>query len=152
MVMALYIVILYATQSFSFGPYQIRIATALYALGYFCPFLIVPLGLANFISNLLFGGLGPLDMIGGCAVGMLSTGCAALIRKLHVSQWLVFFPIVLIPGFGVSIWLSYLLHISYKALALSLCIGQTVPAVCGVMLIRLLERYQNTTIGKEPVK
>ena len=33
MVMAMYIVILYFTQSFSFGAYQIRIATALYALG-----------------------------------------------------------------------------------------------------------------------
>ena len=30
MVMAMYIVILYFTQSFSFGAYQIRIATALY--------------------------------------------------------------------------------------------------------------------------
>ena len=30
MVMALYVVVLYFTQSFSFGAYQIRIATALY--------------------------------------------------------------------------------------------------------------------------
>ena len=34
MVMALYVVVLYFTQSFSFGAYQIRIATALYALAY----------------------------------------------------------------------------------------------------------------------
>ena len=40
MVMAMYIVILYFTQSFSFGAYQIRIATALYALAYLFPFLI----------------------------------------------------------------------------------------------------------------
>ena len=39
MVMAMYIVILYFTQSFSFGAYQIRIATALYALAYLFPFL-----------------------------------------------------------------------------------------------------------------
>ena len=32
MVIALYVVILYFTQSFSFGAYQIRIATSLYAL------------------------------------------------------------------------------------------------------------------------
>ncbi len=31
MVMALYVVVLYFTQSFSFGAYQIRIVTALYA-------------------------------------------------------------------------------------------------------------------------
>ena len=51
MVMAMYIVILYFTQSFSFGAYQIRIATALYALAYLFPFLVLPLGLANFISS-----------------------------------------------------------------------------------------------------
>ena len=42
MVMALYIVILYFTQSFSFGAYQIRIATSLYALSYLFPFLVLP--------------------------------------------------------------------------------------------------------------
>ena len=57
MVMALYIVILYVTQGISFGPYQIRIATSLYALAFVYPFLVVPLGLANFIANFLFGGL-----------------------------------------------------------------------------------------------
>ena len=40
MVMALYVVVLYFTQSFSFGAYQIRIATALYALAYLFPFLV----------------------------------------------------------------------------------------------------------------
>ena len=46
MVMALYIVVLCLTSSFSFGAYQIRIATSLYALAYLFPFLVVPLGLA----------------------------------------------------------------------------------------------------------
>ena len=63
MVMALYVVVLYFTQSFSFGAYQIRIATALYALAYLFPFLVLPLGFANFIANFLFGGLGLLDMV-----------------------------------------------------------------------------------------
>lgn len=53
MVMALYVVVLYFTQSFSFGAYQIRIATALYALAYLFPFLVLPLGFANFIANFL---------------------------------------------------------------------------------------------------
>ena len=39
MVIALYVTVLYFTQSFSFGAYQIRIATALYALSYLFPFL-----------------------------------------------------------------------------------------------------------------
>ena len=51
MVVALYIVVLYLTQSISFGAYQIRIATSLYALSYLFPFLVVPMGIANLISN-----------------------------------------------------------------------------------------------------
>ena len=69
MVMAAYIVVLYFTQSFSFGAYQIRIATSLYALAYIFPFLVFPLGFANLISNMLFGGFGVIDMAGGCIVG-----------------------------------------------------------------------------------
>mgnify|MGYP001561181723 FL=1 len=53
LVMAMYIVIMYLTQGFSFGPYQIRMATSLYALGYIYPFLIVPMGVANLLSNTL---------------------------------------------------------------------------------------------------
>lgn len=67
MVMALYVVVLYFTQSFSFGAYQIRIATALYALAYLFPFLVLPLGFANFIANFLFGGLGLLDWFGAAS-------------------------------------------------------------------------------------
>ena len=84
MVMALYVVVLYFTQSFSFGAYQIRIATALYALAYLFPFLV--------------------------------------------------------PGLGVPSYLSYLLHVPYSVLATSLCIGQSVPAVCGVVLVNVLQR------------
>ena len=45
MVVALYIVVLYLTQSVSFGAYQIRIATSLYALAYAFPFLVIPMGI-----------------------------------------------------------------------------------------------------------
>ena len=50
-VMALYIVVVFATQGFSFGLYQIRIATALYALAFHFPFLVVPLALANMLIH-----------------------------------------------------------------------------------------------------
>ena len=61
-VIALYVIILFMTQSFSFGAYQIRIVTSLYALSYLFPFLVIPLGLANFIANML-GGFGIIDMV-----------------------------------------------------------------------------------------
>lgn len=140
MIMALYIVTLYATQGFSFGAYQIRIATSLYGLGYFFPFLVLPLGLANLIANILFGGLGIIDIIGGCIVGMVTTYLVSLVRKLKLSEWFVIFPITLVPGLGVPLWLSYLLNLPYAPLALSLCIGQSICSVCSVFLIKLLKK------------
>ena len=140
MVMALYVVVLYFTQSFSFGAYQIRIATALYALAYLFPFLVLPLGPANFIANFLFGGLGLLDWFGGCFVGIIVTAIIVLIRRKGWSRWLMILPIILVPGLGVSSYLSYLLHVPYSVLATSLCIGQSVPAVCGVVLVNVLQR------------
>ena len=140
MVMALYVVVLYFTQSFSFGAYQIRIATALYALAYLFPFLVLPLGFAKFIANFLFGGLGLLDWFGGCFVGIIVTAIIVLIRRKGWSRWLMILPIILVPGLGVPSYLSYLLHVPYSVLATSLCIGQSVPAVCGVVLVNVLQR------------
>ena len=140
MVMALYIVILALTQSFSFGAYQIRIATALYALAYLFPFLVLPLGLANFISNMLFGGFGIVDMLGGCIVGMTAAACIVLIRKMKWNRAFIAVPIVLVPGLGVASYLSYFLAVPYPLMALNLCIGQLLPSVCGVVLVKVLER------------
>ena len=140
MVMALYVVVLYFTQSFSFGAYQIRIATSLYGLSYLFPFLVLPLGFANFIANFLFGGLGLLDWFGGCFVGIIVTAIIVLIRRKGWSRWLMILPIILVPGLGVPSYLSYLLHVPYSVLATSLCIGQSVPAVCGVVLVNVLQR------------
>lgn len=140
MVMALYIVILYFTSSFSFGAYQIRIATALYALAYFFPFLVLPLGLANFISNMLFGGFGIVDMLGGCIVGIITSALIVLIRRKKWNRILIAVPIILIPGLGVAVYLSYFLGIPYPVQALSLCIGQIIPSVVGVILVNALEK------------
>ncbi|HJA68158.1 QueT transporter family protein [Lachnoclostridium sp. An169] len=154
MVMALYIVILALTQSFSFGAYQIRIATALYALAYLFPFLVLPLGLANFISNLLFGGFGIVDMLGGCIVGMTAAACIVLIRKMKWNRVFIAVPIVLVPGLGVATYLSYFLAMPYPLMALNLCIGQLLPSVCGVALVKVLERvlYPHRAVRTEEQK
>ena len=140
MMMAIYIVVLYLTQSFSFGAYQIRIARSLYALSYLFPFLVFPLGFANLISNMLFGGFGIADMIGGCLVGILTTASIVLIRKKGWNRTFIAVPIVLIPGLGVAVYLFYFLNIPYWLMALNLCIGQLIPAVVGVVLVKVLER------------
>lgn len=137
----MYVVIMFVSQGFAFGQYQIRIATSLYALSYIYPFLVIPMGLANFISNTIMGGLGPLDMIGGTIVGIVTSGAVYLIRKFNWNIWLTTIPLVLGPGLLVPLWLSKLLNIPYSALALSLCIGQIIPAVAGVFLVKMVRKY-----------
>ena len=52
---------MYFTQFISFGQYQVRLVTGLYGLVYEFPFLCVPLGIANMLSNILFAG----DIVNG---------------------------------------------------------------------------------------
>lgn len=148
MMIALYAVVMYCTQSFVFGAYQIRIATALYGLSYLFPFLIVPLGLANGLSNLL-GGLGLLDIVGGGIVGLVTTLLIVGIRRKKWNKWLIALPIILVPGLGVATWLSYLLKIPYPLMALNLCVGQILPGICGVLLVKVLERAVRPGSGKK---
>ena len=138
MMMALYIVVMYITQSFAFGAVQIRIATALYALSYLFPFLVLPFGLANCLSNLLFGGLGIADILGGFVVGIITAGVSAYLGKKNIKYYFVAFPVILFPSLVVAIWLSKLLGIPYAALAPSLVLGQIVPGIFGAVLVRVL--------------
>ncbi len=139
-IIAIYVVVMFYTQSFAFGQYQIRIATSLYSLSYLYPFLVVPLGLANLISNTVMGGLGPLDMAGGAIVGLATATIVYLIKRYNLSDWLIALPIIFIPGLMVPVWLSYLIHVPYPVLAVSLCIGQVVPGIIGVLLVKQLKK------------
>lgn len=136
-VIALYVVIMFMTQNFAFGQYQIRIATSIYALAGIFPFLILPMGIANFLSNTILGGLGPLDMIGGFVVGIITASSCYLLRKINV--YLISLPILLIPTLLVPIWLSYLLQLPYGMLVLSIGMGQIIPSIVGVILAKYLE-------------
>ena len=138
-VMALYIVVMYFTQSFAFGQYQVRIATAIYATAYLFPFLVVPLGLSNLLANMVMGGLGVFDIVGGGLVGLLTAGSCALLGKKRVTPWSVAVPITLIPALGVSLWLSKLIGVPYWALAGSLLVGQAICGVAGAVLVKALK-------------
>lgn len=145
LIMALYVIIMFLTQGFAFGQFQIRIATSLYALSYLYPFLIIPLGLSNSISNTIMGGLGPLDMIGGVIAGILTSGAIYLIKKFKLSQWLIVLPIIFIPGLLVPVWLSYILKVPYPVLAFSICIGQIIPGILGVIIVKQLAVVMSKT-------
>lgn len=139
-VMALYISLMYFTQGFSFGQYQVRIATSLYCLTALFPFLIVPLGISNALSNTLMGGMGPFDIFGGFTVGIITAGSIYCIKKIKLNDLLIALPIIFGPGLIVPIWLSRILNIPYNILALGLCIGQIIPAAAGVIIVKALRK------------
>ncbi|MGM0397239.1 MAG: QueT transporter family protein [Bacillota bacterium] len=138
-VIAMYIAVMAATQSFAFGQYQIRVATSIYSLAAIHPFLILPLGIANFLSNTLMGGLGLLDMVGGFVVGVFTSAGCYYARKL--GNYMVFFPIFLIPTLLVPTWLSIILGIPYMVLAISIGVGQIIPGLIGVLIMGYAERF-----------
>lgn len=145
-VIAMYCTVMYATQSFAFGAYQIRIATSLYSLSYLFPFLIIPLGLANFLSNFL-GGLGILDILGGSLVGIITSAGVYLIRKYRLPMLLIIPVIVAGPGLLVPLWLSPITGLPYAALAASLCLGQLPPAILGYILVKILSKTRGFVHG-----
>lgn len=149
--MALYVVVMMTTQSFAFGQYQIRIATAIYGLSAIFPFLIIPLGIANLISNTIMGGLGPLDMIGGALVGFLTCTCIVLVKKSRLPNYLIAVAITLVPGLCVPIWLSILLNIPYMILMPALVIGQITPGIVGYIATIALENVLNPKQMQQPL-
>lgn len=138
--MALYVVIMMYTQSFAFGQYQIRIATALYALSAIFPFLALPLALANCISNTLMGGLGLLDMIGGGVVGYLTCRAIIFVVQQNLPRVLIAVCVTIIPGLIVPLWLAYLLNIPYLVLMALLVVGQIVPGIVGFVVVVAMQR------------
>ena len=86
-VIALYIIIIYLTSSLSFGTIQIRVANILYGLCFKMPFLVIPLSMGVILSNLLFGGLGIVDIIGGTITTLVTTYLISKCKK----------PIMIIP-------------------------------------------------------
>lgn len=138
--MALYLVVMMCTQSFAFGQYQVRIATALYGLSAIFPFLIIPFGLVNVLANTLMGGLGPLDMLGGGLVGIVTSLAIVCAKRCHLGNWSIMLCITLIPGLGVPVWLSILLDLPYWLLASTILVGQFISGCVGMALVSALER------------
>lgn len=149
MCIALYIAIMLCTQSFAFGQYQVRIATAMYSLSAIFPFLILPFGLANIISNTIMGGLGPLDMIGGGIVGVATTYLIVTLKRRGCGNWCILMAITLVPGLGVPVWLSVLLDIPYLVLAPTIVIGQFICGIAGMALVTALEKTFAVNIAAE---
>ena len=135
------------TQGFAFGQYQVRIATAIYGLAALFPFSALAFGIGNLGSNLLMGGLGPIDAIGGCLVGLMTAGGIAYAKKRGVGNWIVIPFITLVPSLVVPLWLAPILNLPYGLLVSSLLVGQSISAVVSFFIVNGLERYAGTMLG-----
>lgn len=136
---ALYLVLMYFNQAFAYGPMQVRLATALYGLTWIYPFLIIPSGIANMLSNILFGGLGLADIIGGGLIGLLTSSGVYLLKKFNFPLWAMILPIIFIPGIGVPLYLHVILNVPLLPLIASLILGQFVAALISFLFIRALK-------------
>ena len=136
---AMFLVVIGATAGFSFGAVQIRIANALYAVPYLFPFLILPTGLAVVLSNLLFGGLGLPDMIAGFLAGTVTTLLVVLIKRFRLPKRFIIIPIIMAPALIVPTFIAPILGMPYSALAVSIGLGQAVPAIVGYLLVEALD-------------
>lgn len=149
-VIAMYIVVMFFTQSFAFLQFQIRIATVIYSFSYIFPFLILPIGLANGLSNLLMGGgLGALDVIGGFFAGIIVSWLAYLVRRYRLPRILIIPIIVLGNGLIVPIWLSHLIGVPYFTLAISVAVGQIPSGVIAYILLPILDEHMKKIGGHE---
>ncbi|MDD3396570.1 MAG: QueT transporter family protein [Acidaminococcaceae bacterium] len=144
---ALYVVVMVCTQSFAFGQYQIRIATAIYGLSALFPFLIVPMGLANCLSNTLMGGLGVLDIVGGTLVGIITSSVIVWGHRRGLPSFFITLAITFIPGLLVPAWLSYLLNLPYLVLMPSVVAGQIIPGIVAAIFVTAVE----ARLGKNKV-
>lgn len=137
-VAALYVVlvVLPPFSSFAYGPIQVRVAEALTVLPYLFPETIWGLTLGCFLANLL-GGLGFFDFF----FGTLCTFCAAWWTSRVPRAVLAPVPPVLVNGFGVALYLSYLFRAPYLEVAGYILLGETVACFgLGYPLLVVLER------------
>ncbi len=142
LIIAIYIVIMMITQPIAYNLIQVRFATSLYALSAIFPFLIIPLGLANSLGNVL-GGFGLPDIIGGFFVGVITSTFIYLIGKYKLNNWFMLLPLILGPGLIVPIWLHIIINLNYFYVASFLCIGQIIPAILGVLIYQeVLKRFK----------
>ena len=94
---------------------------------------MVPLALANMLSNLLMGGLGVFDIVGGFLIGLITSGSIVLLKKATDRAVLLVLP----PAIIVPIWLSIILKVPYFVLVLSLLVGQVISAyTLGLYIIK----------------
>ena len=140
---ALYTVGVVFLAPISFQAFQVRVADALLPLAIIFGWpAILGLSLGAFVAN-VYGGLGPVDMIGGALANFIATLVAFRLVTLKGKRWmLVGVGIeVLIVTFVVGSYLSYLLAIPLTMSWLGVLLGSLVAiGLLGSILLFTLSR------------
>jgi uncharacterized membrane protein len=140
-VAAMYIALTQLFIPTSFGLLQFRAAEALTLLPFLFPAAIPGLFVGCFMSNLLFGGIGPPDWI----FGSLATLAAAVLTARIKNRWLAALPPVIINAVVVGLYLSLIFEsFAYIPFGI-LTVGLGQVAVCyglGVPLTFALEKLK----------
>ena len=134
---ALYIALTGVLAPLSFGPLQFRASEALTVLPILYPEAVPALFIGVLLSNMFFGGLGLLDIIGGS----LATLIAAYLTYRYRKHWFAYLSPIVVNALVVSVYLSVLLKLPYIPTVLSIGASEAVVVyVLGFPLVQYLKR------------
>lgn len=131
-IMSLYIVLTGVFASLSFGAIQIRIANCLYGLTLPFPFLVIPLTLSVVLSNLIFGGLGIIDIVFGSLTTFIVTYMISKCKKTILIIPIIIFGV----GAGIALYLSKLIQVPFSVLFIQIALGQVIPSILSYIIVR----------------
>lgn len=144
MIAAVYVVLTYVFQAFSFGEVQVRIAEALTILPVFTPAAVPGLFVGCLLGNILGGAVLP-DIIFGSLATLAGALLTRLLRKKHpviailppIIANVIVVPLVLRFAYGVNLPIPFMM--------LTVGIGEVISCgVFGVALYYALRRFSNT--------
>jgi len=147
---ALYAVGVVFLAPISFQIFQVRIADALLPLSMLFGWpAILGLSLGAFVAN-FFGGLGPIDIIGGAAANFIATFVAWKIgRKRHVNALVGILSEIVIVTIIVGTYLSFLIGLPLAVGLLGIFLGSAIAiGVLGSILFFALSSSRVTSLFK----
>jgi len=146
---ALYSVTVVFLAPISFQVFQVRVADALLPLAMLFGWpAVLGLSLGAFVAN-VFGGLGPVDMIGGALANFIATLAAWRIVNSRGRRWMLAGVVVeiMVVTLIVGSYLSYLLAIPIAVSWVGIFLGSLAAiGVLGSILLYALSRRNVATM------
>ncbi len=141
---AIYIVLtwIFAPISFGHNLFQFRISEVMTVLPLFTPAAIPGLFIGCALSNLLFGGLGIIDLVLGSTATLIAALLSYLLRKK--SRLIALVPPVIVNAVIVGAYLNYLISPEINVLINMgwVMLGQIVSCYClGLPLCKAIDKY-----------